>query len=191
MLGAAEEIVGGSVFDEVAMLHDGDGVSGLVAGLGDDGEVMRDEQHGERMRDRLVPVAILHGLPIGTQPADVDLAVIARPVQEARLALWEQTVIPLVESTLSAMSRWLEPMYGDGMLELKPDLSGIPALAGRNQVIWDRVEKAGFLTPNEKRAAVGYAPLDIPAASAAKRAPRIGASRAARAAGAPAPALIA
>ena len=78
-------------------------------------------------------------------------------LQEARLALWEQTVMPLVTYTASAFNNWLVPMFGGG-IELVPDTDGISALAIRNQAIWDRVEKASFLTDNEKRAAVGYGP---------------------------------
>lgn len=76
-------------------------------------------------------------------------------LQEARLALWEQTVLPLVERITEALERWLLPMY-DSQLELLPDIENITVLAARNQAIWDRVEKASFLTENEKRAAVGY-----------------------------------
>ncbi len=79
-------------------------------------------------------------------------------LQEARLALWEQTVVPLLCSTVDALNHWLLPMFG-GNLELVPDIGGVTALATRNQAIWDRVEKAGFLTDDEKRAAVGYGPL--------------------------------
>ena len=79
-------------------------------------------------------------------------------LQEARLALWEQTVLPLVNATAGALNRWLIPMFGGG-LELVPDTDGISVLAMRNQAIWDRVEKANFLTDDEKRAAVGYGPL--------------------------------
>lgn len=78
-------------------------------------------------------------------------------LQEARLALWEQTVIPLVERTADALTRWLLPMFDSG-LELVPDTDAISVLATRNQAIWDRVEKASFLTDDEKRAAVGYGP---------------------------------
>ncbi len=83
-------------------------------------------------------------------------------LQEARLALWEQTVVPLVERTADALTRWLLPMF-DSQLELAPDTDAISVLAARNQAIWDRVEKASFLTENEKRAAVGYGPK-VPAA---------------------------
>jgi len=78
-------------------------------------------------------------------------------LQEARLALWEQTIVPLLDSSLSAMSQWFSALFG-ARLELKADLDGITALAMRNQAIWDRVEKAGFLSRDEKRAAVGYGP---------------------------------
>lgn len=78
-------------------------------------------------------------------------------MQEARLALWEQTVIPLVERVSDGISRWLLPMF-ENNLELVPYTDDIPVLALRNQAIWDRVEKASFLTENEKRAAVGYGP---------------------------------
>ncbi|MDE3016054.1 MAG: phage portal protein [Pseudomonadota bacterium] len=79
-------------------------------------------------------------------------------LQEARLALWEQTVVPLLKVTADALNGWLLPMFGSG-LELCPDTDNITALAVRNQAIWDRVEKATFLTDDEKRAAVGYGPL--------------------------------
>ena len=79
-------------------------------------------------------------------------------LQEARLALWEQTVVPLVCATADALNNWLLPMFGvDG--ELVPETDNIPALAIRNQTIWDRVQRATFLTDDEKRAAVGYPPL--------------------------------
>ncbi|MFW0777003.1 MAG: phage portal protein [Rickettsiales bacterium] len=80
-------------------------------------------------------------------------------LQEARLALWEQTVIPLVNCTVDMLNSWLLPQYANN-LELVADTDAISALAARNQIIWDRVEKATFLTDDEKRAAVGYGPRD-------------------------------
>lgn len=79
-------------------------------------------------------------------------------LQEARLALWEQTVVPMVLSTTEALNGWLVPMFG-GQLELTPDIDGISALALRNQAIWERVTNANFLTDDEKRAAVGYSAM--------------------------------
>lgn len=76
-------------------------------------------------------------------------------LQEARLALWEQTVLPLATKTADAFTRWLLPLF-DNQLEFVPDIDNVSVLAARNQAIWDRVEKASFLTEEEKRAAVGY-----------------------------------
>ncbi len=46
VLGRAEELGGGGLLDDAAVLHDGD-VVGAVADLADDGEVVGDEEHGE------------------------------------------------------------------------------------------------------------------------------------------------
>ncbi|MBY0407723.1 MAG: phage portal protein [Rickettsiales bacterium] len=80
-------------------------------------------------------------------------------LQEARLALWEQTVVPLVSATADALSGWMAAKFGE-RLHLVPNTDDVPALAARNQAIWDRVEKASFLSEDEKRAAVGYGPRE-------------------------------
>ncbi len=45
VLGMAEESLGGGLLDDLAVLHDGD----AVGDLGDDGEIVGDEEHGEIM----------------------------------------------------------------------------------------------------------------------------------------------
>ena len=77
--------------------------------------------------------------------------------QEARLALWEDTVIPLLRHLRDEFNAWLAPAFGAG-LELDLDLDDIPALALRREKTWARIEAAGFLTLNEKRAAIGLPP---------------------------------
>ncbi len=77
--------------------------------------------------------------------------------QEATRSFWRQTVLPLVNRTAKALSHWLSPAYG-GLLELRPDHDAIEALSSEREALWARVDKATFLTPNEKRAAVGYGP---------------------------------
>lgn len=79
-------------------------------------------------------------------------------LQEARVALWEQTIVPLVQRTTDTLNNWLLPFFGSG-LELVADIDSVTALAASNQAIWDRVEKANFLSDDEKRAAVGYPPI--------------------------------
>jgi hypothetical protein len=70
------------------------------------------------------------------------------------LALWEETVLPLVRHHLDEFNNWLVPMFGED-LEFDADLDGIPALAIRRQATWERVEQSSFMTINEKRQAVG------------------------------------
>jgi len=45
-------------------------------------------------------------------------------------------------------------------LDLRPDLDAIEALSPEREALWSRIDKATFLTQNEKRAAVGYGALD-------------------------------
>jgi HK97 family phage portal protein len=81
--------------------------------------------------------------------------------QEAQRAFWRSTVLPMVTRTAKALSSWLAPAW-QAPLELRPDLDQIEALTGEREALWARIDKASFLTPDEKRAAVGYAPLEEP-----------------------------
>jgi HK97 family phage portal protein len=82
-------------------------------------------------------------------------------LQEARLSLWEQTILPLAEDYCMALNGWLIPQfpYEGGRLELVCDTDKVSALAYRREKVWERIAAADFLTTDEKRAAVGYGPL--------------------------------
>ncbi len=43
---------------------------------------------------------------------------------------------------------------------MRPDLDAIEALSPEREALWSRIDKATFLTANEKRAAIGYGPVD-------------------------------
>jgi HK97 family phage portal protein len=97
-------------------------------------------------------IALAFGVPpqlLGI-PGDNTYANLA----EARLALWEQTILPLVDNTLSALNGWLCPMFEAG-LEIQADTDGVSALAPRRESVWARVKDADFLSADEKRAMVG------------------------------------
>lgn len=79
--------------------------------------------------------------------------------REARLALWEQTILPMVNLFVAELNNWLVPMFSDDLV-LSYDEDQINALAPRREVVWEKVGGAGFLTDNEKREAVGYEPID-------------------------------
>lgn len=75
-------------------------------------------------------------------------------LQEARLALWEQTILPLLEHITDALNNWLVPMFDTG-LELIADQDAIPVLAAKRDAYWERIAKADFLSDEEKRRLLG------------------------------------
>ena len=91
---------------------------------------------------------------------------------EAQRIFWRQTVLPLVNRTATALTNWLASTYAPDAqwasegasksasdLRLVPDLDAIEALSPERETLWARLEKTSFLTPDEKRAAIGYGPL--------------------------------
>ena len=74
--------------------------------------------------------------------------------QEANRAFYRLTVLPLVARVAAGISHWLSVFSGD-VVELRPDLDQIPALAVERDQQWARVGAADFLTPAEKRVILG------------------------------------
>lgn len=74
---------------------------------------------------------------------------------EARLAFYEETILPLTFALRDALNSWLCPLFGDG-LRLEPNLDEISALSPRRDALWARISAADFLTAEEKREALGY-----------------------------------
>jgi HK97 family phage portal protein len=79
--------------------------------------------------------------------------------REARLAFWEQTVIPLANKLMDCFNYWLSPRYGDNVT-LTYDLESITALGLRRQLQRESLESSSFYTVNEKRKAMGLEPVD-------------------------------
>jgi HK97 family phage portal protein len=77
---------------------------------------------------------------------------------EANRVFWRQTVLPLATRTAKALTGWLGPQFGE-RLDLRPALDRVDALSGDRAALWDRMQRADFLSVDEKRAAVGYGPL--------------------------------
>jgi len=76
-------------------------------------------------------------------------------MQEARLALYEETVLPLLSRVVAALDHWLTPMFGND-LYLDADRDEISALTPRRDALWDKLQNATFLSDDEKREALGY-----------------------------------
>ncbi len=101
-------------------------------------------------------IAIAFGVPpmlIGI-PGDATYA----NYQEANRAFFRLTVLPLATRVTAGIATWLSKFTGE-MIELKPDLDQIPALAVERDQQWARVGAADFLTAAEKRGLLGLPPL--------------------------------
>lgn len=86
-------------------------------------------------------------------------------VREAKVELWEDTVLPLLDKTVDALDAWLSPQFGDG-LKLGVDLDAISALEPRREskrkTVLDQYDK-NLLTSTEAREALQYGPRDAQA----------------------------
>lgn len=74
--------------------------------------------------------------------------------EQARLALFDDAVLPLLDHVKDELNNWLTPRFGDN-LRIGYDADRIEALSARREKVWERVRAADFMTVNEKRAALG------------------------------------
>lgn len=79
--------------------------------------------------------------------------------KEARMAFYEDTIIPIMSMFRDELNNWLMPFYDDES-RLEFDVDKLPALAPKREQLFTMVQGADFLTVNEKRAAGGYEELE-------------------------------
>lgn len=82
-------------------------------------------------------------------------------VQEARLALYEETIIPLARRVESDLNEWLAPSFGDE-IRIEYDVEQIPAMTERRRRIYENVVAAvreGIISRNEARERLGLEPI--------------------------------
>jgi HK97 family phage portal protein len=79
--------------------------------------------------------------------------------QEARQALYQETVIPLLESLCDGLNGWLSPLFGENV-KIVPYLEDLPALSAVREKRWLAVTQATWMTLNEKRQATGMEVID-------------------------------
>ncbi len=102
-------------------------------------------------------IAVAFGVPpmmLGI-PGDATYA----NYQEANRAFYRLTVLPLATRLCQAVGHWLSDHAGE-VLDLRPDLDGIPALTADRDAQWARLGAAEFLTEAEKRALLGLPKLE-------------------------------
>ena len=105
-------------------------------------------------------IAMCFGVP--SQLVGVPDAQTYANVAEARLALYEETIIPHLRKLASDLNEWLVPMFDDRLL-LEFDIDSIPALSERRRKIYENVTSAvreGIMTRNEAREIIGLQPVE-------------------------------
>jgi len=83
-------------------------------------------------------------------------------VAEARLSLYEETIIPLLDRVQSDLNEWLAPLY-DGDISIRYDIDSIPALTEKRRKVYENVSQGvanGIITRNEARERLGLEPID-------------------------------
>lgn len=78
--------------------------------------------------------------------------------REANRALWRLTLLPLAGKILSALGEGLAVWFPDDALAV--DLDRVPALAEDRERLWAQIGAAAFLSDEEKRALLGFAPAE-------------------------------
>ena len=82
-------------------------------------------------------------------------------VQEARLALYEETIIPLAKRVESDFNEWLSGYYSE-QITIKYDIDSIPAMQERRKRIYENVVQAvreGIISRNEARERLDLEPV--------------------------------
>ena len=105
-------------------------------------------------------IALCFGVP--SQLVGVPDSQTYANVAEARLALYEETIIPHLRLIQSDLNEWLMPMFGES-LGFEYDLQSIPALAARERKPYENITSAvreGIMTRNEAREKIGLSPID-------------------------------
>lgn len=85
--------------------------------------------------------------------------------KEARQGLYEDTILPDVDSLCDELNMKLAPLFNDNW-EVAYDEDEIPALAPKREAKWTAVQNADWLSVDEKREATGYEPLGTPESEA-------------------------
>ena len=104
-------------------------------------------------------IALVFGVP--SQLVGVPDNQTYNNVSEARLALYEDTIIPLLKRVESDLNEWLGADFSENV-NVRYDIDAIPAMAERRKKIYENVVQAvreGILSRNEARERLGYEPV--------------------------------
>ena len=106
-------------------------------------------------------IALVYGVP--SQLIGIPDSQTYSNFAEAKLALYNETIIPLLDRIQGDLNEWLVPMFNEQGLELRYDIDSIPAMAEQRKRVFESVSagvKEGILTRNEAREQLGYEPME-------------------------------
>jgi HK97 family phage portal protein len=106
-------------------------------------------------------IALVYGVP--SQLIGIPDSQTYSNFAEAKLALYNETIIPLLDKIQGDLNEWLVPQFKDESLELRYDIDSIPAMAEQRRRVFESVTigvKDGILTRNEAREQLGYEPME-------------------------------
>ena len=106
-------------------------------------------------------IALVYGVP--SQLIGIPDAQTYSNFAEAKLALYNETIIPLLDRIQADLNEWLIPKFNDEALELRYDIDSIPAMAEQRRRVFESVTQGvqnGILTRNEAREQLGYETLE-------------------------------
>ena len=78
---------------------------------------------------------------------------------QAKLTLWDETIIPLIDGYIQELNDQLQYRYSDNIM-IVPDYSNVQALNERKEQNYTIAAGASHLTINEKRKLTGQDPID-------------------------------
>ena len=105
-------------------------------------------------------IALCFGVP--AQMIGIPEANTYSNMETAKLALYEETIIPLLTRVQSDLNEFLSPLY-DGDIRIEYDLSSIPAMAEKTKQVYANVTQAvntGIMTRNEARDKLGLEEIE-------------------------------
>ena len=106
-------------------------------------------------------IALVYGVP--SQLIGIPDSQTYSNFAEAKLALYNETIIPLLDRIQGDLNEWLIPMFNEQGLELRYDIDSIPAMAEQRKRVFESVTagvRDGILTRNEAREQLGYEPME-------------------------------
>ena len=105
-------------------------------------------------------IALVYGVP--SQLIGIPDSQTYSNFSEAKLALYNETIIPLLDRVQADLNEWLTPQFGSD-LELRYNIDSIPAMAEQRRRVFESVTAGvqnGILTRNEAREQLGYEPVN-------------------------------